>query len=93
MSQTIITAAAVAAAIIALVGYYNKIYGFVKHQNDQDKTIADLKVELQDSRNELALIIDGLSACLDGLIQLGANHTVPTTKKQIEQYINQRAHK
>lgn len=93
MTQTIITAAAVAAAIIALVGYYNKIYSFIKHQSEQDETIADLRDEMQDNKEELQLIIHGLSACLDGLIQLGANHTVPTTKKEIEQYINKQAHK
>lgn len=37
MAQTIITTAALIAAVIAIAGYYNKVYSWVKHQEEQDK--------------------------------------------------------
>ena len=39
-------------------------------------------------RKELTLIVYALSACLDGLGQLGANHTVPVAKDKLDKYIN-----
>jgi hypothetical protein len=34
-----------------------------------------------------------VSACLDGLIQLCANHEVPKAKKALDDYITSQAHK
>ena len=34
-----------------------------------------------------------LSACLDGLVQLGANHEVPKAKKELDDYIRSQAHR
>lgn len=83
--QTIITAAALVAAIIAFARYYNKIYDLVKHQKDQDEDIKAIK-------REQTLIVYAMQACLDGLQQLGANHTVPEAKDKLSKYINQQAH-
>lgn len=55
-------------------------------QEKQDKDIAHIK-------EEDTLIVFALSACLDGLQQLGANHTVPIAKDKLDKYINQQAHK
>ena len=43
-------------------------------------------------RKEPPLIVYALSACLDGLGQLGANHTVPVAKDKLDKYINKQAH-
>ena len=92
MAQTIITTAAVIAAIIAIVGYYNKVYGWVKHQEEQDERMDRIEKEAASERKELTLIVYALSACLDGLGQLGANHTVPIAKDKLDKYINKQAH-
>mgnify|MGYP001771714057 FL=1 len=92
MAQTIITTAAVIAAIIAIVGYYNKVYGWVKHQEEQDERMDRIEKEAASERKELTLIVYALSACLDGLGQLGANHTVPVAKDKLDKYINKQAH-
>ncbi len=92
MAQTIITTAAVIAAIIAIVGYYNKVYGWVKHQEEQDERMDKIERAAATERKELTLIVYALSACLDGLGQLGANHTVPVAKDKLDKYINKQAH-
>ena len=92
MAQTIITTAAVIAAIIAIVGYYNKIHDWINHQTEQDKRMDKIERAAATERKELTLIIYALSACLDGLGQLGANHTVPVAKDKLDKYINKQAH-
>ena len=92
MAQTIITTAAVIAAAIAIVGYYNKVYSRVKHQEEQDKRMDKIERAAATERKELTLIVYALSACLDGLGQLGANHTVPVAKDKLDKYINKQAH-
>lgn len=59
---------------------------FVQRQKSQDKEIAAM-------REEQCLICYGLSACLDGLCQLGANHDVTTAKDKMQKHLNQAAHK
>lgn len=83
--QNIITAAAVLAAVIAIFGYYNKAYKWYQKQEKQDKDIKAIK-------REQTMIVYALSACLDGLGQLGANHAVPEAKDKLDKYINQQAH-
>ena len=40
----------------------------------------------------MTLIVYCSSATLDGLMQLGANHTVPIAKDKLDKYINLKAH-
>ena len=84
-AQTIITLAAVLAAVITLFRYYNKVYDLVKHQKDQDQDIKAIK-------REQTLVVYSMRACLDGLEQLGANHKVTEAKDKLDKYINQQAH-
>lgn len=49
--------------------------------------------DIQKLKEENSLIVYGLSACLDGLQQLGCNHNVTKAKDKIDKYINQQAHK
>lgn len=85
-ADTIITIAAVIGALGVIFGVVFAIYKWYLKQEKQDKDIAHIK-------EEDTLIVFALSACLDGLQQLGANHTVPIAKDKLDKYINQRAHK
>lgn len=83
---TIITAGAVLAALTAILTLVFKVYRWVLRQDRQDREIQRLK-------DENTLLCYGVSACLDGLIQLGANHAVPIAKDKLDKYLNQSAHK
>lgn len=85
-ADTIITIAAVITALGVIFGVVFAVYRWYLKQEKQDKDIAHIK-------EEDTLIVFALSACLDGLQQLGANHTVPIAKDKLDKYINQRAHK
>ncbi len=84
--QKIITLGAVITAIAVILGYVFKAFEFYRKQKQKDEEINYIK-------EENALICFALSACLDGLQQLGANHTVPVARKKLDEYLNQRAHK
>lgn len=85
-ADTIITIAAVITALGVIFGVIFAIYKWYLKQEKQDKDIAHIK-------EEDTLIVFALSACLDGLQQLGANHIVPIAKDKLDKYINQQAHK
>lgn len=85
-ADTIITIAAVIGALGVIFGVVFAVYRWYLKQEKQDRDIAHIK-------EEDTLIVFALSACLDGLQQLGANHTVPIAKDKLDKYINQRAHK
>lgn len=85
-ADTIITIAAVIGALGVIFGVVFAVYRWYLKQEKQDKDIAHIK-------EEDTLIVFALSACLDGLQQLGANHSVPIAKDKLDKYINQRAHK
>ena len=77
-----------AAELGAMTGIGGAVYGLVKwilRQNRQDEDIRAIK-------EEQTLLCYALKACLDGLEQLGANHTVPVAKDKLEKYLNQKAH-
>lgn len=94
--QTLITFAAALAAIVAIASYYNKAFKWVQKQEEQSKDIAELQhqrsTDISRINKENALICFALSACLDGLTQLGANHSVPTAKDKLDKYLNEEAH-
>ena len=82
----IIRLAALFGAAAAIFGAIFSVYRWYLKQQKQDSDIAKIK-------EENTLICFALSACLDGLMQLGANHTVPVAKNKIDKYLNQQAHK
>ena len=84
-AQTIITAAAVLAAIIAIFKYYNKVYDLVRQQKDQDNDIKAIK-------KEQTLIVYGLLACLKGLSEQGCDGPVTDAVSKLEKHLNQAAH-
>lgn len=83
--QTIITAASLIGAAGVIFGAIFAAYRWYLRQNKDTEEIKRLK-------KENTLICYALSACLDGLIQLGANHTVPKAKDKLDKYLNQSAH-
>lgn len=83
---TIITIASLLTSLGIILGVVIKIHSWYLRQQEQDKEIVRLK-------EENTLICYALSACLDGLQQLGANHTVPLAKDKLDKYLNQQAHK
>lgn len=90
--ETIITAGAVIAVVITIMKYYNKVYDLVKHQKNQDSDIKAVNTDIKSIKREQTMTIYALQACLDGLEQLGANHTVSEAKDKLSKYINQQAH-
>ena len=85
-TQTIILTAEVISAVMVIFGVVFAIYRWYLKQHKQDVDILKIK-------EENTLICFALSACLDGLLQLGANHTVPVAKEKLDKYLNQQAHK
>lgn len=94
--QTIITAGGIVTALSAILGVVLKIQKWVIQQDGQTKQIEDIKHQHKEDfsrvMTENKLICEALSACLDGLQQLGANHTVPITKEKLDNYLNEQAH-
>ena len=84
-ADTLIKAAAVLAAVLAIAGVVFAVYRWYLKQNKQNDEIKKIK-------SENTLICYGLSAALDGLIQLGANHSVTAAKEKLDKHLNQQAH-
>ena len=84
-ANTIITASAVLTAIVSIGAMFLKGYKWYLKQNEQD-------VEIKRLKEENTLLCYGLSACLDGLMQLGCNHSVPEAKEKLDKYLNKQAH-
>ncbi len=82
----IISLAAVVGAAVALINYTNKAFLWLHKTSQQAE---DLKTVKEEQR----IMSIALSACLDGLLQLGANHNVPKAKKALDDYITNQAHK
>ena len=82
----IVSLAAVIGAAVALINYTNKACLWLHKTSQQAE---DLKAVKEEQR----VLCVAVSACLDGLIQLGANHEVPKAKKALDDYIRSQAHK
>ena len=83
--QTVITAAAVITAITVILKNYNKGYDFVQKMDEHDKEIKAIK-------EEQALIISGVLACLKGLSEQGCDGAVTAAIAEIEEHLNKKAH-
>ncbi len=85
-AELIITVGAVLGVISSIFALVFSIYRRYLKQNKQAEEIKRIK-------DEQTLIFYALLACLDGLQQLGANHTVPEMKGKLEEHLNVNAHK
>lgn len=96
-AQTLITIAGVLSAVGIIGGVIFKIFKWYLKQNKQDDEISKLRAlhieDLNCVKEENTLICFALLACLDGLQQLGANHSVPVAKEKLEKHLNKQAHK
>ena len=78
ISAAVASSAAICGAVVAIVRWFER-------QSKQDSDIKNIK-------KENMMIVSALSACLDGLTQLGANHSVTTEKEKLDRYILEQAH-
>lgn len=76
-------------ALTVLIGGIITVYKFYDNSKRQDKRHAR---EIRRIKEENTLLCFGLAACLDGLEQLGANHSVPEAKNMLNKHLNKAAH-
>ena len=76
--------------LIAAVGaiVLNRLFDRLNRKD----TVTKLEKKVTQQEEENCLLCYGLAACLDGLIQLGANHDVPIAKDKLDKYLNKKAH-
>lgn len=87
--NTIITAGGVITAVGVILGCVLKVHKWYLSQEKQAQQHGE---DIRRIKEENCLVCFALSACLDGLQQLGANHTVPVAKEKLDRYLNQQAH-
>ena len=94
--NTIIMAGGVVSALGLLIGLILKVHKWYLEMNELKQEVVQLKTQhkedVQQINQENKIICSALAACLDGLIQLGANHNVPKEKEKLERYLNNQAH-
>lgn len=94
--QTIITAAAVLSALIAIVAYFAKIVRWFDKQKKQDDTLVEIKdkhsADIAAIQKEQQVVVYGLLACLKGLQEQGCNGPVTDAINKLEKHLNKAAH-
>lgn len=94
--ESVITAAAVIGAVVAIVSYFTKVVRWVDKQATQDEEIKQLKKHHEDDikaiKTEQTLLVEGILACLKGLQEKGCNGPVTKAIAQYEDYLNHKAH-
>lgn len=63
-----------------------------KHEEDVEKLENELAVEIRKNNTELQILTRGILACLKGLQEKGCNGPVTETAREIEEYLNTKAH-
>lgn len=105
--QTIITAGSFVTAAVLLVKFFaNGVRRYDKrekqsddieelkhlHESDVDKLENELAEEIRKNNLELQILTRGILACLKGLQEKGCNGPVTETAREIEEYLNTKAH-
>lgn len=94
--QSVITAAAIVGAVVALVSHFSKVVRWVDKQTKQDEDIKALRKHHEDDmkiiKEEQEIIVHGVLACLKGLREQGCNGPVKEGIAEIEDYLNHKAH-
>lgn len=83
--QSLLGAAAIIGAVVAIVNYLKKLFGWFEKQEMQDKEIKEIKEEQK-------VLTYGVLACLKGLKEQGCNGPVTEAIDTIEKHINKKAH-
>lgn len=84
-AQNIISIAALLGALGSMLAIVLKVHKWYLRQEEQDK-------DIKKNKDELRIVCKGVMACLDGLEQLGCNHSVPKAKEELHEHINKQAH-
>lgn len=94
--QSVITAAAVVGAVVALYTYFSKVVRWVDKQSAQDEEIRKLRehheADVAAIKQEQTLLVYGILACLKGLKEQGCNGPVTEAINKLEKHLNQKAH-
>ena len=95
-AQTIISAAALLTAVTAIFVFAKKGFKWFSKPDELETEIKALREkhenDMAESNEERQLICYALAACLDGLQQLGCNHTVTDAKNKMDKHLNEKAH-
>lgn len=84
-ANTIIMAASLLTALVAIFSAIFAVYRWYLKQNKQD-------VEIEKMKSEQCLLTYGILACLKGLKEQGCNGPVTEAIDKIEKHINKQAH-
>lgn len=106
--QNVVTVASFATAAILLIQRFAKgVRWFDKqeqqstdietlksqHESDVKKLEREMSEQIRKNNEELQILTRGILACLKGLQEKGCNGPVTETAKEIEEYLNVKAHK
>lgn len=64
----------------------------IEAEKDRAKKDVEQDKKIQSMQTEMTLLCYAVSACLDGLMQMGCNHSVPNAKDKLDKYLNKKAH-
>lgn len=84
-AETINSLAKLLGSVTIIAGAILGVYKFIERDRRQSKILRDVQ-------EENTLLCYGLSACLDGLMQLGANHKVTDAHERLDKHLNKKAH-
>ena len=59
---------------------------------ETDSCCATLQKDVINLKRENRITMRAMMACLDGLQQLGANHSVPKAREELDEWLNDTAH-
>lgn len=102
-TATIIAIASVLSALGVILGLMWKIFKEYKKVIDYDSRINQLDKKIDDNNTETQAKMQSImaeqclqtrifDAVLDGLEQLGCNHSVPAARKELYEFLNERGH-
>ncbi len=86
MAEKIITIASVITALGVILGALFNAYRWYLKNEEQDKAIKEIK-------KEQSILTKGILACLKGLHEQGCNGPVTHAIEELEEHINEEAHK
>lgn len=84
-ADSLIQLAAVLTACGTIIAIVFTVFKWIANQKKQDEDIKALK-------KETGIICEAIRSCLDGLEQLGANHSVTASKNKLDEHLNEKAH-
>lgn len=106
-ANSVITAVGVLSALGTVLFWVLKAHRWFLNQEAQDGRLKDIEknltgkiealekkhdADMDKSKEERRIVCYGLAACLDGLQQLGCNHSVSEAKAELDKYLNAKAH-